>query len=140
MRGRVAFGLVVILVMGALVGWRLDGPGAKEQQPSPQQQPRPHTTAATTGRARTPGHPVGSRVHSVTVTVSVTLHPGPQRPRTHRRESPDPVGNSPSTSASAVQRSTASCGKRVIRGRAAGQAAQIMATQNTSGTCRARSR
>ena len=41
MRGRVAFGLVVILVIGALVGWRLDGPGAKEQRPSPQQQPLP---------------------------------------------------------------------------------------------------
>ena len=39
MRGRVAFGLVVILVIGALVGWRLDGPGAKEKQPPPQQQP-----------------------------------------------------------------------------------------------------
>ena len=58
-----AFGLVVILVIGALVGWRLDGPGAKEQQPSPHQQPL---------AAPVPWALLGSRVHTVTVTVSVT--------------------------------------------------------------------
>ncbi len=40
MRGRVAFGLLVILAIGALVGWRLDVPGAKEQKPPQQQHPR----------------------------------------------------------------------------------------------------